>query len=83
METNKPKKQVKVYINKDKLDKILDGRSYSWLSNKLNENGANLTYSALLHLIQNRNEWKLLYGILLLELFEIEFDDLFYKKNIE
>lgn len=69
---------MKAYCDKEKIEKLLDGRSVKWISIKLNEIGIKIEYGTFLHLINNRNEWKLTYAMGLCKIFDKHIEDIFY-----
>ena len=69
---------MKVVINKEKLNELLDGRSYAWLLEKLNQKGITISDSAFYHILGNRNGCKLLYAFGISEVFNVLIEDIFF-----
>lgn len=70
-------KKPKAILNKLYLDKLLDGRSYTWLLSQINQNGGNLSQSTLFHIIHNRSECRLAYSLIMSEIFQVSVESLF------
>lgn len=72
---------MKAVINKEMLNKALDGRSIKWLLSKINNMGINISYSAFYHLTQNTNEWKLTYALAISKILNFEVEKLFHLED--
>lgn len=71
---------MRAYINEEKLEKYLDGRSLSWLVNKINDMDIPLSYNAFQHILKNRNECRLTYAFAISEILKIDLREIFYLK---
>lgn len=74
---------MKVLLNKDRLNELLDGRTYSWLLEKLNSGGINISGSSFYHILGNRNECRLLYAFGIAKLFNTTIEDIFFIEDQE
>jgi len=75
--------KVKILCDRTQIDIRLDGRRIQWLVDKLNENGINIEYKALVQLLNNRADWKLTYAVGLCKIFQAKIGDLFYFEDSE
>ena len=71
-------KGLKVYCDRGNINKKLDGRRIQWLVDKMNENGYKIEYKALVQLLNNRSDWKLIYAVGICYIFKARIGDLFY-----
>jgi len=71
-------KDLKVYCNRGQINKKMDGRRIQWLVEKLKNYGIIIEYKALVQLLNNRSEWKLIYAIGLCYVFQSKIGDLFF-----
>jgi len=69
---------MKVILDKNKLNKLLDGRTYAWLLEKLNENGVNITESAFYHVLGGRNECRMMYAFGIAKIFNVSIEEIFF-----
>ena len=73
-----PATGIKILCDRYKINEKLDGRRIPWLVEKLNENGFKIEYKALVQLLNNRSDWRLIYAVGLCKIFEAKIGDLFY-----
>lgn len=69
---------LKVYCDRGNINKKLDGRRIQWLVDKYSEIGIDIEYKALVQLLNNRADWKLLYAVGICQIFKTKVGDLFY-----
>jgi len=69
---------MKAYCNKDVVLKLLDGRPYSYLVGKMNESGLEIEYKNFLTLINNKNNWMLVYALGVARALGVHVEDIFY-----
>jgi len=72
---------MKIILDKNKLNKLLDGRTYAWLLERLNENGVNITESAFYHVLGNRNECRLSYAFGIARIFNVSIEEIFFTEE--
>lgn len=68
---------MKAQCNKAKVELLLDGRQLKWLPEKLKDIGISIEYGTFLHLINNRNEWKLTYAMGVSQVLGVKVEDIF------
>jgi len=68
---------MKIILDKNKLNKLLDGRTYAWLLERLNENGVNISESAFYHVLGGRSECRLLYAIYIAKILNSNIEEIF------
>ena len=71
---------MRVEINKEEIIKRLDGRTLSWLLNKMNElldEKMKITQSGFNHLINGRSEIKLIYVVVISKILQCSIDKIY------
>lgn len=69
---------VKAVINQDKLKNKLDGRSYKWLHQKINDKGLKIGYRGLCANLNNEvKDWKLITAMIIAEILDVSVEQLF------
>lgn len=72
-----------VKINKNKLKNILDSKGMGYtdlwdsMCNVYGKESISITYKAFMHLLSNRNTWKLIYAIAITDVLKISIKDVF------
>jgi hypothetical protein len=74
-------KGLKIVCDRFQINLRLDGRKIPWLVEKFNENGFKIEYKALVQLLNNRSDWRLIYAVGLCSIFQARIRDLFYLEN--
>ena len=74
-------KGLRVLCDRYQINIKLDSRKIQWLVDKYNEIGILIEYKALVQLLNNRADWRLIYAIGLCQIFESRLGDLFYYDN--
>lgn len=69
---------MKILCDKVQINLKLDGRKIPWLVERLNEYGILIEYKALVQLLNNRSDWKLIYAVGVCHVFNCKIGDLFY-----
>lgn len=69
---------MKILCDRDQINIKLDGRRIQWLVDRLNEYEVNIEYKALVQLLNNRADWKLVYAVGVCHVFKCKIGDLFY-----
>jgi len=72
---------LKILCDRYQINLKLDGRKIPWLVEKFNDNGFKIEYKALVQLLNNRSDWRLIYAVGLCQIFEAKIGDLFYFEN--
>jgi DNA-binding XRE family transcriptional regulator len=69
---------MKIKINKKQIIRLLDGRSISWLRDKMNdEYNINITLSGLNHVLNGRSDPKLIYIVAIALILNVPIDHLY------
>jgi len=74
-------KGLRVLCDRYQINIKLDSRKIQWLVDKYNEIGILIEYKALVQLLNNRADWRLIYAVGLCQIFESRLGDLFYYDN--
>lgn len=69
---------MKILCDRDQINIKLDGRKIPWLVERLNDNGIKIEYKALVQLLNNRSDWRLVYAVGVCQIFQAKIGDLFY-----
>jgi hypothetical protein len=69
---------MKIQCDRFKINLKLDGRRIPWLVDRLNEYGIKIEYKALIQLLNNRSDWKLIYAVGVCKIFDCKIGDIFY-----
>lgn len=69
---------LKILCDRYQINEQLDGRRIQWLVDKYDEIGISIEYKALVQLLNNRADWKLLYAVGICQIFKTKVGDLFY-----
>lgn len=71
-------RMMRAYCKKDEIDRWLDGRPVKYLFDKMNAIGIDISHKNLLQLLNNKNNWLLIYAIGVTKVLNKKIDDLFY-----
>jgi len=74
-------KGLRVLCDRYQINIKLDSRKIQWLVDKYNEIGILIEYKALVQLLNNRADWRLIYAVGLCQIFDSRLGDLFYYDN--
>jgi len=69
---------MKAYCKKDEIENWLDGRPVKYLFDKMNDIGINISHKNLLQLLNNKNNWLLLYAFGVAKVLNKNIEDVFY-----
>ena len=69
---------IRMLCDKHQINIRMDGRKIPWLVEKLNDNGFKIEYKALVQLLNNRSDWRLIYAVGMCQIFQAKIGDLFY-----
>ena len=68
---------MNVKINKKEIIRLLDGRSITWLRDKMQEYNINITLSGLNHILNRRSEPKLVYIVTIAKILNVPIDQIY------
>ena len=68
---------MNVKINKKEIIRLLDGRSITWLKDKMCEYDINITLSGLNHILNGRSDPKLIYIVAIAYILNIPIEHLY------
>lgn len=71
---------MRAYCDKESLDRLLDGRKYKWLLERLQELDIKIEQNNFSNLINNRVDWRLTYAMGVAKVLNVNIDKLFYLK---